>query len=315
MAVNTEPIVQDGACQNAAQAETEEVNSLEEAFAVLTYEELQLMAVRLTKCHEGFHEMLQEAEDEKEHLRRETTELNNNIGLAMQGIHRQEREKTKPKKAVVAVKVGMAWNNLNQQVWGNLHQQVAQKTKGILSKGTELISAKALRNSDDKENQKQATREARQAARRQAREARKQAEAEQEQRDQEAEAAEPNVPAAIKSPEKKPRTPVKPLAAPPVIVARDPASVVKRKPIVVMASTVVLEAKLTIADGSCHMLHVHMTDSCEEAAKKFILEHSQRQWFEKPLAAWLKRAEADATKLPSRIEASLAELRKQHSKA
>lgn len=283
------------------------------------------MAVRLMKCHGGFQEMLEEATSERGQLQKECAELNSNIGLAMQQIHSREKEKAarvearKPQAvmAPVALQVGAAWKNLNQhvgnrsqQVWVNLRQQVAHSTQGIVKANTfdSLINVKALLNVDssaDRAKQKQAERVARQATRRKAREeAKKQAEKAEADSDE---------PIVIGDRVAERIVLRKPAIAPPVIVARQPPALVKRKPIAMITATVVIEANIALADGRIQELRVHMADSCEEAARTFIQQHSQRQWFEKPLVAWLKKAEAEAIKLPFRCEASLIELRKQDS--
>lgn len=318
--------------QEEVDVEEEERKALEEALSGLSDEDLKMMAVRLSKCNGGFHEMLQEAELEREELQKEKVELNASIARAMQEVHR--RREAKPpslaERVVVkrAVETIQTINNMQSQVWTNLHQQVAQKSQTFLDKGAAFLANRKLANTEawtekgkkKKDPEAKLKKKAEKAAKKAAEEAKSGDAANQAKDGVKSEAKDKaDTIDEAKAKLKKTEFPSESENMPEKVAAasafRVPTTVVKRKPVVVISAAVVIEATLTITDGSSHVLNVHMTDSCEDAAKKFIQQHSQRAWFEAPLTAWLKKCEAEATKLPSRVEASLPELRKQHSKA
>jgi len=81
------------------------------------------------------------------------------------------------------------------------------------------------------------------------------------------------------------------------------------------SGNLLIEALLKIDDGSVQTLHVRAADRSKDVARRFVQEHSLKAWFEEPLTAWLKKAEAEADRFPVTIEGDLMEIRKTHSKA
>lgn len=282
--------------------------ALEEAFAALSMDELKEIAMRLTKCNEGFYEMLHEAEQEQEELRQEAAQLNESISFAMQDIHRQETAKSKPPDVAVAEAGQKAVQTLQ-----HLHQKAVKKATGLVDKGSDLINAAKTKHAEvvaAREERRQTAKQKKQAAAN-----KRQSKSSASQRTEEKKKEQKTNPGEANKTQDSPTeaSPANDGAAGP----QAPADVIlkKTKPVLSTDSTVVIEARVTTSDGKTHTLHVRMADSCEEAGHRFIHEHSQRAWYTEPLIAWLKRAEADATKLPLRVEASLSELRKQHNKA
>jgi len=298
-----------------------------EAFAELSRDELQEMARRLTKCNEGFQEMLREALDEQEQLRQETGELNEFISKAMQEVHRREQLRAKSAEAAVQEVRQQAGQKL-----GKLHRGLLKRASGLLDKGQDLLNnAKASglvdRGQDFIANAKarhaevvaaQLASQRRSGTRRAAARRRPkaspqrpepQAPQQQEQAVSSAEAGAAGLAAAWA--EQSPLANGKVHSGP----ARASDVVLKKRPVLSTDSTVVIEATIMLPGGNTEVLLVRMTDSCERACRCFLEEHKQRKWFEEPLIAWLKQAEAEATKLPLAVEGDLPEIRKQHAKA
>lgn len=277
---------------------------LMEALAEFGVDELQEMCRRFVKCHACLTGMHEDLEAEHSALREENAGVHQSIALAMVAVRQSgvlletaapdgelalgavgrlwESVRLKPGDTAAVLEAGQQAAQRLQDAWGPLRLNVAGYWNNVLG-GAGAVGEPAPHKSTGHRADR-----AERTARRKQREKQAQGGEAPYQAEAEAEVA---------------------LAEAASETARAPS---RRIP--VSANPIIIEAEVTTADKRSHTLQVRVAESIDCAAKRFVHEHTQRAWFEEPLAMWLKDAEAEAAKLPVEIQGDLVEIRKQYSK-
>eukprot|EP00401_Gymnodinium_catenatum_P079829 CAMPEP_0117491502 /NCGR_PEP_ID=MMETSP0784-20121206/18100_1 /TAXON_ID=39447 /ORGANISM="" /LENGTH=331 /DNA_ID=CAMNT_0005286295 /DNA_START=76 /DNA_END=1071 /DNA_ORIENTATION=- len=280
-------------------------DAFQEALSGLGLEELQEMGRRLTKCHMGLLEMLEEFEAEQVELKAENASLHRRISVVMKDVHtldltQASGAESSPERRRSLASVGRFWDSVRLKpgdaaVVAEVGQQAAQRLQEALvplrQGATDFWNATGMNGMVAKETAPPK-------------------ESHPEPKDKVRVAGEHQTLESAKDVVPSENTDL----APPVPAAQGGYAPAKRKIPAPVVDIVIVEAQVKIADGSSHTLHVHMVDSCEAAARRFIHDHSQRAWFQEPLTEWLKRAETDAQTLPAKVEGDLAGMRKEYSR-
>lgn len=311
-----------GSTEESGGADAAEIRPEQHPFASLSVEELQMTAARLLKCHEGLHEMLALAVMERAELLEEKSDLDAAIAVTMTDIHRgqQQQQRLKPKG------IAEVWQKAvqrQQRLPGLLvaRQRHARRPsvragaargRPTVGRAAEPVAPTAVAEEASVPVQASAAAEAVAAAAPMLKKSSPPGK-------QEAKVVELRKAGADRRKVAEKTAPDSPEVAKTVdynaVLRKTPvADRVKTKQVTPVDPTVIIEAKVTLADGSVKTLSVSMTETWEVAAKRFVNEHQQRVWFAQPLAACLRKVEAEGIKLPSQVDANLVELRKQYAK-